>query len=289
MVSRVSLLRRIKDFIRSHRVLNNVRRAILTLMGNSKLQARCIRKAVWKALDRKVDEEKLMVNIGGGHFFKRHWRVLDYPVGYYDWMPYAVDYHFDLTSGKRFPFRDNLVTYFFSAHTLEHIPQEHCQHIFDELFRSLKPGGAVRLSMPDFDNAYEAFKENNISFFSKYAGDSIEEKFLDFFATALRNEISGDQFRRDISRMTKEEFADNYTGLIGRHAQAENAGNHINWWNYNKAEKMLRSAGFTEVYQSREQESRFADMKGRGRYCGFDSTHPELSFFIEAVKAADIK
>jgi len=91
--------------------------------------------------------------------------------------------------------------------------------------------------------------------------------------------------------MSKEKFADFYTQQIPQDSQRKNTGNHINWWNYDKIYKMLIKAGFKNVYRSTAQGSHFSEMLGMGfnsNYfawmSGFDVTHPELSFFVEAVK-----
>ena len=237
-----------------------------------------------KLIFKKIDNNKLMVNIGGGNFFRKHWRVLDYPFDRYAYPSYYIDYVFDLASNKPLPFEDNSVQFFYSSHTIEHIPQERCQHIFNEIYRCLKYNGAVRLTMPDFDKGYEAFANNNENFFKKSTkGDNIEERFLHFFATFLMKKIPTKEFRKNFEEMEKYEFADYYTSKIPREWQ-EGAGEHINWWVFQKVEKFLINAGFESVYRSAAQKSRFVEMTGIGYKTGFDSTHPEISLFIEAIK-----
>ena len=46
----------------------------------------------------------------------------------------------------------------------------------------------------------------------------------------------------------------------------------------------LITAGFKNIYLSNPQQSKFHEMRGYGRNTGFDSTHPEFSIFVEAVK-----
>jgi len=241
-------------------------------------------KLLFKHIDKKRDDHNLMINIGGGNFFRRHWRVLDFPAQWYNYKSRIIDYKFDLTSNKPLPFSDNSVAFFYSSHTLEHIPQEFCQHILDEIYRCLKPGGAVRITVPDLDFAYKAFGKRNIGFFVKYLGQNIEEKFLCFFASYMMDKVSPKELWKNYKRLKKEEFCDFYAQQIPRRYQKQFTGYHINWWNYNKIRRMLIKAGFKNVYRSTEQRSRFSEMRGVGKYWGFDSTHPELSLFAEAVK-----
>ena len=64
-----------------------------------------------------------MINIGGGHFFRRHWKILDFSSQWYNWLPGAID--FNLSSDKPLPFKNEQISFFYSSHTIEHIAQEH--------------------------------------------------------------------------------------------------------------------------------------------------------------------
>ena len=237
-----------------------------------------------KYLFRKIDNNKLMINIGGGYFFRKHWRVLDYPFDRYAYPSYYIDYVFDLASNNPLPFEDNSVQFFYSSHTVEHIPQKRCQHIFNEIYRCLKGSGALRLTMPDYNKGYDAYVKKDEGFFIKSTiGDNITERFIYFFATFLTKKIQIEEFNKNFEEMERYQFADYYTSKIPREWQ-QGAGEHINWWNFQKAEKMLKKAGFKTIYRSTAQRSRFAEMRGFGYKTGFDSTHPEISVFIEAIK-----
>ena len=229
-------------------------------------------------------KEYLMVNIGGGHYLRKHWSVLDFVSKHYSYNQEYIDYIFDLTSGKPFPLKNNSVKFFFSAHTLEHIPQEACQYIFNEIFRCLRIGGAIRITLPDFDKAYEAYAKGDINFFRKSSGGNIQVKFLNFFATYFKNRIPIEEIVKNFKIMKKKDLADYYTQKIPRDYQKKHPGDHINWWNFEKAKRMLFKAGFRKIFRSKPQKSQFHEMRGRGRNKGFDSTHPEISFFLEAIK-----
>lgn len=245
---------------------------------------RILQKQMYSVIDRNVDRDKLMVNVGGGWYFRRHWKVMDFPSEHYRFVGGVVDYRHNLASFDCFPFADNSVAFFYSSHTLEHIPQEYCQHVLDEMHRCLRCGGAVRLALPDFDLALEAFRRNNPDFFVKYPGSCIEERFLNFFATWWMSKIPPSEFRAEFNSMSPEEAADFYTTRIPRDSQKQATANHINWWNYDKLNRMLAKAGFCQVYRSNPQGSQFPDLRGVGWDGGFDSTHPELSLYVEAIK-----
>ena len=235
---------------------------------------------IFKNILRK---DYVMINIGGGKFKRKHWRVLDMASEHYNWKNEEFDYVIDLTKNVPFPFKDNSIKIFYSSHTFEHIPQEHCQHIFNEIFRCLKKKGTVRLTMPDFDKAYRAYKDNDKDFF-KYPEFEIHESFLDFFATYFLRKISSEELKNKFKNMSKKEFADYYTNKVPRDYQKINSGNHINWWNFDKIKLMLYKSGFRKIFLSKVQKSRCPEMRGRGRNIGFDSTFPYLSLFAEAEK-----
>ena len=128
----------IQDFIKKH---------IFLYKCFLKLYLTCIdcililKKGLFKLMERKDD--CLNINIGGGRFLRKHWKVLDFPSEHYNYPRNIIDYEFDLTSSNPFPFFDNTVSLFYLSHVLEHIPQEFCQHILNEIYRCLGRGGGT--------------------------------------------------------------------------------------------------------------------------------------------------
>jgi len=244
-----------------------------------------LEKKIWQIIDKKEDKEKIMVNIGGGHFFKRHWKVLDFSSSHYSWLPGTIDFNFNLSLSKQLPFKNEEISFLYSSHTIEHIPQEHVKFLFAEFYRSLKKGGVIRITLPDYDLGAEAYLKNDEDFFEEYKEEeTIEAKFLRFFASDLKNKISSEEISKNFKKMEKKEFADFYMDQISRESQILAPGNHINWWNYDKLSEILTESGFRNVYRSEEQESRFSEMQGNGIYSGFDTSIPKMSLFIEATK-----
>jgi len=225
-----------------------------------------------------------MINIGGGRFFRRHWKILDVETKHYGFMPGVVDYSHDLISSSPFPFKDNQVTLFYSQHTLEHIPQEFCQHIFDEIHRCLKPGGAVRIMVPDFDLAKKAFLANDLNFDRDWTTGPISTKFLAVFASYYIDKLSLEEIKNKIETMGFEKYADFLTSNIPRESQKDHSG-HINWWNFEKLHKMLKNAGFKQIYRSYPQKSKFPEIRGETDVrSSFDHTLWYMSVIVEAIK-----
>lgn len=158
---------------------NKIKNRIIKFLQNLSIAPIII--CIFKRIYKPNDEKDLMINIGGGKFYKKYWWVLDYRSDYYPHNSVYIDYNFDLTTNKPFPVKNDSTKFFYSSHTLEHIPQEHCQHIFNEFFRCLQKGGAIRITLPDFDEVYKAFQNNDIKFFRIFPGKNTKERFLDFF------------------------------------------------------------------------------------------------------------
>jgi len=172
----------------------------------------------------------------------------------------------------------------YSQHTLEHIPQEFCQHIFDEIHRCLKPGGAVRIMVPDFDLAKKAFLANDLNFDRDWTTGPISTKFLAVFASYYIDKLSLEEIKNKIETMGFEKYADFLTSNIPRESQKDHSG-HINWWNFEKLHKMLKNAGFKQIYRSYPQKSKFPEIRGETDVrSSFDHTLWYMSVIVEAIK-----
>lgn len=84
------------------------------------------------------------VNIACGNAYLPGWTNLDY-------SPVSTDViRADLTG--RLPLADNSADLVYSSHFFEHIPTDRTAGFLAECHRILKPGGVLRLVMPDFDD-----------------------------------------------------------------------------------------------------------------------------------------
>ena len=64
----------------------------------------------------------------------------------------------DLT--KRLPFEDNAVSFIYGAHVLEHLYLTDAQRLLGECKRVLRPGGVVRLVVPDLHSMVTSYLKN---------------------------------------------------------------------------------------------------------------------------------
>jgi predicted SAM-dependent methyltransferase len=88
-----------------------------------------------------VKDALMLLNIGCGNTFHSDWINLDlisrHP---------QVQQH-DLTSG--IPFDDVTFDAVYHSHVLEHLTKESAERLISECFRLLKPGGVLRIAIPD--------------------------------------------------------------------------------------------------------------------------------------------
>lgn len=183
------------------------------------------------------------LNVGGGTFVREDWRVLDYYSEWYDYDEIFIDYDVNLERCNRWPIENNLFDLIFSSHTLEHLSDEAVKDVLSEMKRTLRPGGRIRLNVPDVDIAEEKYNNGDPTWFIKRRGGEskkqntpefhIEEQFIGFFATHLINidkqghekqtqRIDFENVRKDYDSMNNYDFYQKYTNLIEDSWQQKN-------------------------------------------------------------------
>lgn len=63
-----------------------------------------------------------------------------------------------LDAGRHYPFPDDSFEYIYSEHLFEHLELPQAATLLEECFRVLKPGGRMRLAMPDFHFLMELYR-----------------------------------------------------------------------------------------------------------------------------------
>ena len=215
------------------------------------------------------------LNVGGGEWSSPGWYNIDKCDG-------ATHVH-DFRKKKTFPFKSNTFQFVFSSHVLEHFNNDEAQNIINEMYRVLKPGGTLRISVTYVYAAYNALLANDIGFFDNgeilIKGKNIETKFINFFCSYGRDEGGGGpeidpvEFRKRMNRKSVTDVIDEAINtVLDRSKHVE----HQNWFDAMKLFNMLKTAGFKKTYKSEFNKSKHNEFK-------FDN-RPKTSVFVEAVK-----
>ena len=80
------------------------------------------------------------------------------------------------------PFRDSTVERIYSFHVVEHLPDAALPAHFADMFRALRPGGAIRVGGPDIDNACRKLVEGDSKWFPDFPDNraSVGGRFTNF-------------------------------------------------------------------------------------------------------------
>jgi len=125
--------RRITDFYK-------VQRAISALIRNNTV------------LTKRGLDHKEYLDVGCGNNTGPDFVNLDY-----FWNP-GIDVCWDITT-KALPFGNDRFKGIYTEHCLEHIGLEDCERNIQEFHRILKPGGRVRIIVPDGEMLFEIYHE----------------------------------------------------------------------------------------------------------------------------------
>ncbi len=93
----------------------------------------------------------VQLHVGAGLYRLEGWLNTDI-------LPLAPLY---LDATRRFPIRDNSVSYIFNEHFIEHVPRQAATKFLEESFRVLRPGGILRTVTPDVEALATAYLEHS--------------------------------------------------------------------------------------------------------------------------------
>lgn len=285
--------------------------------GHSPLRRRLFRSPALRRLKHRLLGNRLARHIFTANFrcgrvalgernsymFPNGWITLD-------WQD--ADFPLWISTETRLPFPDASQDIVYSSHMMEHVEDPALRHLFVEICRILKPGGALRLEVPDAEALISAYKRNDrplLDYFQNTRRDLLSkypdlgERILEDHIT-VRGEIanyidpargpehipvyaSKDDFERELEN-GMEPFSGWAQSL--KTPEQRDSGGHANALTYDKMSHHLRCAGFRTVERSEFGNTIIPGLRlGRGWRRLYDSI-PEVperamySLYVEAFK-----
>jgi len=158
---------------------------------------------------------------------------------------------YDLSKDK-LPFKNDTVTNIFCCHVIEHCVDEAVKKLFTECIRVLKKTGVFRISCPDskflfevssFDNEYWHRSKSQ----GNWAGQNPDlvgrYDFLISDISAKKLRFNTPEYREILSKIKSMKYKEAMDFLTrDNKADINNPGNHINFFDYEKIEKMLKDS-----------------------------------------------
>ncbi|MFH1101110.1 MAG: methyltransferase domain-containing protein [Methanobacteriota archaeon] len=240
-------------------------------------------------------QHRRFYNIGAGMFRHPAWTNIDYYSEHYKMNP--IDINYNILEKKPLPIPDNTARIVYSSHTIEHVTDEAASYLFKETYRILKKNGYLRITAPDINLHYQSVLHNDLSFWRWHLSQTkkntpsptIKQLFLSSFATQLSSlhqqndtkQITDTEFDDIFTKNSFDQALNHCTKRCSLTVQQQNPGEHINWWNKEKLQRMLHDAGFNTVYPSGYGQSRCPILRNTAY---FDMTHPSFSLYVEAQK-----
>jgi predicted SAM-dependent methyltransferase len=98
--------------------------------------------------------------------------------GFSDWlntdiMPQGTESFLDAT--KPFPIQDGVLSYVFSEHVVEHLSYVEGQAMMRECYRTLKPGGKIRIATPNLLKLIQLFQAAKTEAMAEYIKDKSKD------------------------------------------------------------------------------------------------------------------
>lgn len=152
------------------------------------------------------------LNVGCGSKFHKDWYNVDMTSSSPDVIAT------NLLNG--IPFPDNSFDAVYHSQVLEHFPKEKAPAFIQECFRVLKPGGIIRVVVPDLENIvdeYKRFLNENLIESNDLSAANYDWILLEMYDQTVRN-YSGGQMAEYLKQpsLINEKYVIDRIGFVGR-------------------------------------------------------------------------
>lgn len=182
------------------------------------------------------------------------------PASYIKKWPHNLKLH---DCRKKLPFENNSVDFLYTSHFVEHLKRYEAVDFLKDCFRILKPGGVLRICVPDMEEISKKYLSKDISFFLKLEdqsdGKNSSLSIADLFVKSF--------YGYDIY------LKPSFFGKI----RSNFIRGHFWMYDYQSLKTILRETGFFDIQRLRSARGKTPDIKNL-------DIHKEGSLFIEARK-----
>lgn len=252
-----------------------------------------IRRNLEKFINRYRDLNREYLNIGsGGHWYHERFYSLDVDLTA---KKNLGKINFNLVEDLPLPFKDNTIKGVYSSHCLEHLTADEVVKILQEAHRVIKPGGIIRITLPNMDkmfDAYESRDASNLESFKKkvqikngtslWGLDSWLRLVTRSFAGHVVDLFSDKELYNIFENNSRSDFVKTILAKADTSPKYRNIPNtHKSYWSPYSMQNCLQKVGFKscKVVQRRETMD-----KVFSNGLMFNNTQPEMSFYMEAIK-----
>jgi predicted SAM-dependent methyltransferase len=239
---------------------------------------------------------KAFYNFGAGNWRHPVWTNVDYHSPYYSYAEGLIDIKWDIASLEPFPVADASAELVYSSHTVEHLLPLHVDHMLREAARILKPGGVCRVTTPNIELCWQAYKRGDVDFGRHYGAEAPRDRsalpywLVNEAASQLVQGFEGYRPRfTDMAELkalldaapSMEEALDKFSSMIDFSLQRKIAGHHVSWWTNAKLCAAMQRVGFSQTIVSIAGGSVVPVMRDQ-EY--FDTVNSTCSLFVEGIK-----
>lgn len=162
---------------------------------------------------------------------------------------------------KKLPFADYSVDFIYTSHFIEHLPRYQTIKLLTECKRNLRPGGVLRICIPDVKLLAEKYVQGDKNFFLKLEDSNIKNGQFENIADLFVQHFYGyDTWSRPTLRQKLQ-------GLFIR--------GHLWMYDYDSLSNLLSVAGFSYIQRCGPGQGKVPDIE-------YLDVHKVGSLFIEA-------
>jgi len=163
---------------------------------------------------------------------------------------------------KKLPFKDNQMDYVYTSHLIEHFSKYEAINMLNECFRILKPGGYIRVIVPDLELLARKYVECDHNFFlantdKRHAKDIVLADLFNMWFYTEKN---------------REPISSFYGSLYHKFTRG-----HKWLYDFESLSLMLKDCGFIDIKRRKYREGNVPDLE-------FLDHFQETSLYVEAMK-----